>query len=326
MSEAQNRASSNLLLLCLDHANEVDLPERVAAFPVALLQNWKRRQLAQHDAAVARFELTDEEAREVLRLSDQLTVTLQARTINVGGLGGSAPGAAGGGGGAIGPGAIGGPGGSVGRIELDGTPGAPPGTGGGGGGVLLPGAIPHDPADLARGGQGKGFSDGMDGVDGGDTTLSVGDTVMVRAKGGIGGRAGNGVRGETTKLAVSTLLPVTFVSIRDGFASIVDAGAQCYSVLNLDDVVQFHVFVVFEAGGVEVGDYTILAHLTSPTGGSEQYAFPVSVTKAGDVLRIPRYLNLSFPAESFGIWRARIAHSDRDLASLEIFVTRTGEA
>lgn len=37
MSEAENRSTSNLILLCLEHASEVDEHDRVAEFPVSLL-------------------------------------------------------------------------------------------------------------------------------------------------------------------------------------------------------------------------------------------------------------------------------------------------
>lgn len=153
----------------------------------------------------------------------------------MGGIGGLASGASGGGGGAIGPGSIGGP---VGRIELDGLPGAAPGAGGGGGGAIANGAILPSSEARSTATEGQGFSSGIDGQDGGDTTVSIGDAEL-RAAGGQGGLVGTGVRHTHSRLAVSALMLVNYAELREGLASIVGGGWQSLSVLNLPAPIAF---------------------------------------------------------------------------------------
>ena len=228
MDADENRSSANLILLCLKHADAIDLPENADLYPADLLRQWKAEQLASYDRVVGGWDLSDEEAAEVVAASEGPSVSLQAETIFVGGIGGLAPGASGGGGGAIGPGAIGGSGGPVGRIELDGLPGSAPGAGGGGGGVIAPDAIlpTTDPAAT----EGQGFSSGTDGQDGGATTISVDGVELLRAEGGEGGLAGTGVRRTDSRLAVSALMLVNYAEIREGLVSIVGGGWQSLSV------------------------------------------------------------------------------------------------
>lgn len=187
MGPDENRAAGNLILLCVQHANVIDLIENVASYPVELLREWKAAQLDEFDAAVGGWGISEEEAREILAVSVSMPVTLRAETINLGGGGGTAPGAAGGGGAAIGPGSLGGPGGSVVHINLDGEPGGSPGAGGGGGGALAADAITPPPRSDSDPQEGRGWSIGTDGGDGGDTTVSVGPDVILRAPGGKGG-------------------------------------------------------------------------------------------------------------------------------------------
>jgi hypothetical protein len=228
----ENRSSGNLILLCVKHADAVDLAENVDLYPVELLRQWKSGQLASYDRAARGWTLSDDEAEEVVKASAVSPVGLYAETIFVGGIGGLAPGASGGGGEAIGTGAIVGPGGQVGRVRLDGAPGKLPGSGGGGGGVLAPGAIAPDTDDGSRATEGRGFSSGNDGQDGGESSFGSGE-FMLRAPGAKGGLAGTGVRLSDDRLSVSTLMLVNYAECRHGFVSIVGGGWQSYSVLNV---------------------------------------------------------------------------------------------
>src|SRR5436190_12567285 len=45
----ENRGVNNLLLLCIEHADEIDLESRIAAYPINMLNQWKRTQLADFD-------------------------------------------------------------------------------------------------------------------------------------------------------------------------------------------------------------------------------------------------------------------------------------
>ncbi len=69
MSEAENRSSSNLMPMCLEHAREIDVtPEH---YPVDLLREWKRDQVAEHFKVQKAWPLTDDEAAQVIEASFQ---------------------------------------------------------------------------------------------------------------------------------------------------------------------------------------------------------------------------------------------------------------
>ena len=318
----------NLLLLCIKHADEVDLKENADRYPVEVLQAWKHKQLQKHDAKAGQgWHLTDEEAAEVIDASERATITLQAETIIVGGLGGSALGSAGGGGGAIGPGALGGPGGPVGRIELDGVSAGLPGSAGGGGGVIADGAIQPDSATRPAATEGEGFIAGMDGQDGNESTVSIGDEVVVRASGGPGGIAGTGVRKTTDRLGVSALLLVNYAETRGGLSTIAGGAWQNVRVLNIPSTVNIPIFLAVEAGGVHVGEYTVAVEAHGPHGGRRaRVSFPVTVTVEGDVLRIPFCFSLPVEVDAFGLWTVSVSTPTEELARVDVMARRVGEA
>lgn len=120
-TEDENRSASNLLILCLEHASEIDKPHRVAAFPVELLQRWKQDQLKDFDAIGGQgWILTPEMADIALRASEGGTI-INESVLNFGGAGGNASGAGGGGGGAFGANARGGDGGPGGNTNYEGV-------------------------------------------------------------------------------------------------------------------------------------------------------------------------------------------------------------
>jgi len=110
MSEHENRSVSNLVVLCIEHANQIDVQED--RFSPALLKTWKASQLDEFDKLRQGWALRNEDIADVMRPS---SVTIHGN-VQLGGRGGSAPGGGGGGGGAIGNGAIGGPGGDGGDV------------------------------------------------------------------------------------------------------------------------------------------------------------------------------------------------------------------
>jgi hypothetical protein len=76
MSEAENRDASNLLLLCLFHAWEVDdIPDQ---YPADMLRAWKRAQLAEYERARRSWQITDAEAREAVAPFDLRTAIEKA--------------------------------------------------------------------------------------------------------------------------------------------------------------------------------------------------------------------------------------------------------
>jgi hypothetical protein len=106
MSDEDRRHFNNLLLLCLPHAEEIDLPSLVDRYPPDLLREWKS---AAESGESGDTDLPSELLRraELLVAGDYYDLS-QAQ---LGGQGGQAPGAGGGGGAGVGPGAKGGDGG-----------------------------------------------------------------------------------------------------------------------------------------------------------------------------------------------------------------------
>ncbi|ACU72777.1 hypothetical protein Caci_3889 [Catenulispora acidiphila DSM 44928] len=78
MTEDDNRSADNLLLLCQKHASEID--DTPDDFPVPLLRGWKRAQLAEHERCRQGWEISDEQAAEVTRLSFTLEQLVDAIT------------------------------------------------------------------------------------------------------------------------------------------------------------------------------------------------------------------------------------------------------
>lgn len=67
MTSEDNRAASNLVLLCIQHSYEVD--DHPKRFPAPMLREWKAAQLAEHKEVLASWPLTEEKAETVRRES-----------------------------------------------------------------------------------------------------------------------------------------------------------------------------------------------------------------------------------------------------------------
>lgn len=312
MAEESNRAFDNLLLLCLPHAEEIDV--RPDGYPVELLAAWKQAQLVSDKQGVP---ITDDQAAEAITES-HTQISIQGHVLNFGGQGGDAPGAGGGGGAAIGSGAIGGSGGhAASRIELDGLPGDNYGAGGGGGGVITPGLREgFEPTDL----EGEGFSDGTDGQPGGLTSFGSGETSVVAA-GGAPGLAGNLNRSRSEALSISSLISVNHVDLRDNLVFMLGGGHQSISFVNLPDECRLALLLMIEAPNVAVGTYSMHVEALDPSAISRvRVSFPVDVTRSGRVNRIPRVVSLPVQVDAVGVWTVRVSSDLRVLAELSLAV------
>lgn len=324
MTDDERRAFPNLVLLCGPHHKLVD-KIRPDAYSIQDLEAWKRA--ADPDGSTELSSLTDSD------LEDARTYTalvVDADVINLGGRGGGFGGGGGGGAGILGGfGGPGGPGGAIvindaTRIELDGEPGEQPGGGGGGAGYLAPGPIIRNAAAPVAG---RGYSDGVDGADGGDSTVSDDKgKVLVRAPGGKGALAGTGIRSTSSRIRVSTMLMASAWDQRDNLLYLLGAGWESVSVTNVGDPAVVGMILTFECAGVEAGEYTITVRAVGPDGEQAQVGFPLTVEKAGDILRVPRAIKLGFAVSAFGIWTLTVEHDGRILGTLDLNVKRTGEA
>ena len=246
-----------------------------------------------------------------------------AGVVDLGGKGGNAPGSGGGGGGAIGKGAKGGRGGRGGpnRINLSGQPGSALGAGGGGAGSIDP-----DSPLFWKGEGTPTFGEfsflGLDGNDGGDTTISSADgRVLLRARGGQGGRVGTGVRSQSDMLAVSSLILANYVEFRGNFGYITGTGFTYYDVLNLKDPLNFSGLLALECGRAPVGEYALTLQALDPESNVMANAtFVFKITKVGDILRILFKFTLPVAVNLFGMWTIIARHEDRELARLPVVI------
>jgi hypothetical protein len=159
----------------------------------------------------------------------------------------------------------------------------------------------------------------MDGMDGGDT--SFGD--LLSARGGAGGLSGSGVRSVSDLLRISTLLVGEYFHVREGLVFVGAAAWQSVTVLNLPQQQSLAVMLVFEAGGVTVGDYTIRVEVKDPLGSpGGGVAFPVTISEVGDVLRIPFTFLVPVTWTSYGKWTVIASSAIGELARYDVVVKR----
>jgi hypothetical protein len=325
MSSEDNRSSGNLLLVCIDHSYEIDDNQRVHLYPKELLLSWKDQQLADYDKTSQGWQLTDVEAAEVIRESYNADIVIRGDTINLGAIGGQAPGAGGAGGTAIGRGAIagkGGPGGPI-NINLAGGPGEAPGAGGAGATGIDPESelFWRGPGRTPTVGQAEYL--GADGPDGGDTTIARADTgeVLLRAKGGVGAKAGTGIRSTSDKLAVSALVLADYVETRNGFFYVCSGGFAHYNILNLNDKLTFTGLIVLEGGGVPEGEYGLTVQALEPEGNiAQSLTLAFKISKPGDIMRMSFNFWITAHVTAYGMWMIVVRHEGRELACLPVAV------
>jgi hypothetical protein len=324
MSEEENRAVGNLLLMCIPHSYEVDDPQRVRLYPKELLRSWKTQQLAEYDQTRDGWLLTDAEAEEVIRESYTAEVIIQGETINLGAQGGQAPSAGGAGGTAIGRGAIagrGGPGGPI-TFNLGGLPGEAPGAGGGGASLIDPESelLWRGPGRTPTIGQHEYL--GIDSRGGGDTTISDAEgNVLLRAKGGQAALACSGVRSTNDKFTVSSLLLANHIEIIGAYFSLLSGGFAHHNVLNLNDHLTFVGLTIFEGGGVQEGEYAFTIQIRAPDGtiaNTATHAF--RIVRAGDINRIILQFSMPIQVYAFGLWTIVVLHNNRVLMHLPIAI------
>jgi len=214
MGADENRSVRNLLLLCLEHASEVDDQSRIDDFPAPLLRDWKANQLTEFDAIQQGWILSDEEADQVLRASSS-TISIVNSTLQLGGLPGQAPGAGGSGGGAIGPYARGGDGGAGGEMVF---------------GIFRTADLP-DTVNVTVGAGGPGGTNGGDGQPGGDT--SFGHFLVARGgKTGKGGGSPDEPAGDPATLPArcTGLFLANYAELQNGLVNSLGGGWTWYGL------------------------------------------------------------------------------------------------
>jgi hypothetical protein len=213
MTDEDRRAFDNLILLCLPHAEEVDLKALADRYLAKTLHQWKSVQLQAAPLKPPDIPEGLLERAVVLSMGDVL-MDFREATIDLGGKAARAPGAGGSGGGAIGPGARGGDGGPGGdRHELAVT------------GAQALGEIPIEVGQAGRGG-----IDGLPGEAGGHTRLGA-----IVTPGG--GRKTYSplpeALEEIVRTSVSSAVLANYAEISNGLSYLSGAGWSSYNVAEL---------------------------------------------------------------------------------------------
>lgn len=81
MLPEDNRASANLILLCIEHSYEID--ETPDVFPAEMLREWKAAQIAEYDDIQRNWLISDEEVTEVLVASETFEVLHAPATVEL---------------------------------------------------------------------------------------------------------------------------------------------------------------------------------------------------------------------------------------------------
>jgi hypothetical protein len=210
MTDEDRRTFDNLILLCLPHAEEVDLKALADRYPAETLHEWKFVQL--QSAPTKPPDLPEGLLDRAIFLSmGDVLMDFREATIDLGGKPASAPGAGGSGGGAIGPGARGGDGGH----------------GGGHSEFTVTGAEVLREAPIEVGQAGRDGIDGLPGEAGGHTRFG---TIIVPG----GGRKTHSSFPEalevSVRTSVSSAMFANYAEISNGLGYLIGAGWSSYSV------------------------------------------------------------------------------------------------
>jgi hypothetical protein len=150
----------------------------------------------------------------------------------------------------------------------------------------------------------------------------VGSEVFLTAAGGQPGLAGTGQRARTDAIRVSAALLTNHVEIRD-LVYLLGAAWQSVSILNLPCACAFQLLLVFEASGVPEGEYTIHVDVAGPDAVvRNRVSFPLTVSVAGEVLRIPRAVGIATTVDAFGLWSFNVLSETASLANIELAIRR----
>jgi hypothetical protein len=213
MTDEERRAFDNLILLCLPHAEEVDLKALAERYPTETLHQWKGVQLQAAPPEPPNIPEGVLERAVVLSMGDVL-MDFREAAIDLGGKAAAAPGAGGSGGGAIGPGARGGDGGPGGDHYEFGVTGAQ--------------VLGEIPIEVGKGG--RSGIDGLPGEAGGHSRF--GAIVMPG-----GGRKTHSpfpeVLNETVTTSVSGAVFANHAEISNGLSYLSGAGWSSYNVPEL---------------------------------------------------------------------------------------------
>jgi hypothetical protein len=213
MTDEDRRAFDNLVLLCLPHAEEVDLKVLADRYPADTLRQWKLVQLQAAPPAPPDLPEGLLERAVLLSMGDVL-MDFREATIDLGGKPTTAPGAGGSGGGAIGPGARGGDGGpGGGHYEFTVT------------GAEVLGEVP-----IEIGHPGRHGVDGLPGEAGGHTRFGA----IVTPGGGRKTHSPfpEALR-EIVTTSVSSAVFANYVETKNGLSYLTGAGWCSYSLTDL---------------------------------------------------------------------------------------------
>lgn len=305
MSEDENRSVRNLLLLCLEHASEVDESSRIKDFPSPRLLQWKANQLAEFDALGQGWILSDDDAAQVLQASSVISIVNS--NVQLGGEAGQAPGAGGGGGGAIGTQARAGDGGAGGEIVF---------------GIFRADELP-DSVDVTVGAGGLGGTDGAEGKPGEDT--SFGDLLVAKSgKSGKGGRSGDEPTSDKDAVGArcTGLFLANYVEAQNGLINALSAGWTWYGLPEFPGLVRGSLVFFMEPNQGQLGSAHCVAELLDEQLQSVECGELQFVFEEADVVRAVGIFHFAAIAHRPGIWTARVVDGAEEIVSIRFGVVQ----
>lgn len=210
MTDEDRRAYENLLLLCLPHAEEIDLQVLADRYPPEVLHQWKAAQL---QAAPAEPPIMPEGLleRAVLLSMGDVLMDFREANIDLGGLSAHGLGAGGSGGGAIGPAARGGDGGPGGSMNT----------------FTVTGAQVLGEVSVEIGNSGRGGIDGMPGEAGGHTRFG---TIVSPGGGRKTHTEFPAAFADSVQTSVSAAVLANYAELTNGLVFLAGAGWSAYRV------------------------------------------------------------------------------------------------
>lgn len=137
------------------------------------------------------------------------------------------------------------------------------------------------------------------------------------------GGCASGNRLTSGSLRLSALLVDQSAQISGGLLSLTGGGWSFVALRTIPAQVDFPVACLVEAGGVPVGEYTLVFELLNPSWKPQtRRSLAVAVDLSGDLLRIPLAFDLPATVDAFGIWRIVVRSDLAELGALDVLVKK----
>jgi len=118
-----------------------------------------------------------------------------------------------------------------------------------------------------------------------------------------------------------------YATVDRGLVHVVNGAWQSLSVILIPSRTILPVFAVIEAGGVEMGEYTVVFEAFNPSGAMRATAsFVLAVEEEGDLARVPCAVGLEVEVDELGIWRCAARSDHGPLGAVDVMIKQPDSA